>query len=69
MPTNNCLPDLTSGNEDQPITYPHIVVVIVVLAFAALLLREGMPTAETAWLTGTLAAAAALLARRLDGRD
>lgn len=68
MTKNICMPDVTSGDNDQPITYRQIVVVIVVLAFAALLLWAGLAPAEAAWLTGTLAATAALLTRRLGGR-
>lgn len=68
MSKHICMPDVTSGDDDRPITYRHIVVVIVVLAFAALLLQAGLAPAEAAWLTGTLAATAALLARRLGGR-
>lgn len=68
MSKNICMPDVTSGDDDQPITYRQIVVVIVVLAFAALLLWAGLAPAEAAWLTGTLAATAALLTRRLGRR-
>lgn len=63
MSKNICLPDVTSGDGARPITYRQIVVVIVVLAFAALLLRAGLAPVEAAWLTGTLAATAALLGR------
>lgn len=68
MPKNICMPDVASGDDARPITYRQIVVVIVVLAFAALLLRAGLTPAEAAWLTGTLAATAALLAHRLGGQ-
>ncbi|WP_026932042.1 hypothetical protein [Glycomyces tenuis] len=71
MPNYITLPGGRSGAfspKGAATTVPRIVVLIVVLVFAVGLLAAGLEPAEVAWLTGAIAATAALLAHQLGFR-